>query len=100
VFVDEQPGTAPLKLFYNEGLGQHASVATTQGESAILGQGFEFEGSQGFVWTDPHPGTRALKQFRDPTSGRYWLTATDEETAKAAAEGFAFVRIEGYAPGP
>jgi hypothetical protein len=97
-YVFTEPGSdlIPLKVYWNETLGAHTDVATSESEREALAAGYEFDGAQGYIYADPHPGTKALKLFRHPENGRVLLAATPETEADAAARGFVFVRIEGY----
>jgi hypothetical protein len=100
VLAERVPGTAPLKLFWNEAKGDHVATATDDGARDAFADGYTFEASEGFVWTDPHAGAVTLEQWRDPASGHHWLVAGADEKARAQGAGYRFVRIEGYAPGP
>jgi hypothetical protein len=90
------PGDAPLKAYWNEGLGAHDTVATPEGERDALAAGYLFDGSQGFIYADPRPGTKPLKRYWNAARGHSLLTATPEGEADATAQGYVFARIEGY----
>jgi len=97
VFVQEAPGLAPLKAYWNAATGDHDVVASADSERADLGAGYEFDGLQGYVWTDPRPGAVALKRFWNPGSQTSRLVADAQGEAEALAQGYVFVRVEGYA---
>ena len=60
--------------------------------------GYEFGGTQGWVYANPQPGARTIKLFVDPTGRDFMTVASPEGEADAAVKGYRFVRIEGYAP--
>ena len=98
VLAEPAPGAAALKLFWNEALGAHQTVATAQGERDAAAAGYIFDGVQGFIWPGPGPGLHPLKQYRSLLTGRLRLIAAPDDEAEAVAQGFVFLRIEGYAP--
>ena len=89
-----------LVLWMRTEAGDELRPAVAHGYDPQMVARYEFEASQGFVWTEPHADALTLKQYADPMSGHHWLTASADEEAQAKAAGFQFVRVEGYAPGP
>jgi hypothetical protein len=85
-----------LSTAYNNSRGDHATVATAQGNQDVRDQGYTFAYSDGWVFAFNFPGTVPLKLYFHAGRGDYLSAATKATEDSAIAAGYTFVRNEGY----
>lgn len=49
IYSTEQPGTVPLKLFFNKDMNEYYSTTPQTGEKAAMEEGFEFVRIEGYI---------------------------------------------------
>lgn len=88
--------TVPLKLFWNAQREDNFSTPTAVGEQAALAEGYQFSGTEGYVFPNQEPNTVPLKLYLNAQRGDYFTTATPEGERDALGSGYQLVRVEGY----
>lgn len=98
VISDQSSNTelAPLKLYYSTERGDNFTTATSEGEQAALGSGYQFARIEGYVFRTQQPGTVPLKLYFNTARGDNYTTATAQGENAAKVHGYFFVRDEGY----
>ncbi|MDB5231276.1 MAG: hypothetical protein JWN76_2081 [Chitinophagaceae bacterium] len=96
VFRTPQPGTVPLKLYYNAARGDNFTTATSQGEGAAQAAGYKFIRVEGYVYSTQQPGTVPLKNYWSQARGDNFSVATAIGERDAKNSGYQFTWIEGY----
>mgnify|MGYP001582704953 CR=1 FL=1 len=96
IFDAREPGTVPLKLYWNGKRTDNFSTVTAEGERAARAGGYQFVRIQGYVYPNARPGTIPLKLYWNANRRDNFSTATAAGERAAKAGGYRFVRIQGY----
>ena len=92
----QEPGTVPLKLYWNAQREDNFTTATAEGERDAIASGYGFARVEGYVFRSQQPGTVPLKLFWSAQRGDNFTTATAAGEQSAVAASYQFVRVEGY----
>lgn len=94
ILKDQQPGTVPLELFWNEQRSDNRNVATAASEKQAVVEGYSQKAVEGYVFPAPAPGLVPLKLYFNGRDSFTLATNASEDFAKA--HGYRMLSIEGY----
>eukprot|EP00163_Fabomonas_tropica_P032024 TRINITY_DN785_c0_g1_i1.p1 TRINITY_DN785_c0_g1~~TRINITY_DN785_c0_g1_i1.p1 ORF type:complete len:532 (+),score=121.36 TRINITY_DN785_c0_g1_i1:444-2039(+) len=73
IFVEQQPGTVPLYLYWNLDRNDHA-VTTDHKKFGVRKEGYKFQRVLGYVFPRPKPGTYSINEFYDKSESDHMLS--------------------------
>jgi hypothetical protein len=89
-------GLVRLKQYWSSQLGDNSTTATSEGERAAVGAGYQFVRNDACVYSSQRSETVPLKLYWSSERGDNFTTATSEGERAAVDARYQFVRIEGY----
>lgn len=96
VLIGPHPGTAPLRAWFDQRIGDTSTTASAQGDVQRLVAGLPCLGIQGYVWTSPREGTVPFVTYWNDARHDNLLAASTVDDYMAGFHGYGYAWIEGY----